>query len=152
MVVETNATFDHQVWCLDLATKRVYISRHVIFDEKSFPAKELAENTTSRRTNPIVDKPLTIPSSVISSNLSSNISAVVPPQNDHSSPSVEMPILAASNSTQQSPPPTSNDYSPSPPPTLNFENSIDPKIVIPQISPSPQVPQEPDNTSNNPIV
>ena len=76
----------------------------------------------------------------------------MPAQNDHSSPSVEMPILAASNSTQQSPPPTSNDYSPSPPPTLNFENSIDPKIVIPQISPSPQVPQEPDNTSNNPIV
>ena len=32
--------------CLDLATKRVYISRHVIFDEHSFPAKELAEYTT----------------------------------------------------------------------------------------------------------
>ena len=76
----------------------------------------------------------------------------MPPQNDHSSPSVEMPILAASNSTQQSPPPTSNDYSPSPPPTLNFENSIDPEIVIPPISPSPQVSQEFDNTSNNPIV
>ncbi|RVW78438.1 hypothetical protein CK203_051433 [Vitis vinifera] len=118
MVVETNATFDHQVWCLDLATKRVCISRHVIYDEKSFPAKELAENTTSRRTNP---------------------TAAVPSQNDHSSSLVEMPILVASNSTQQSPPPTSNDYSPPPPPTLNFENSIDPEIVIPPISHSPQL-------------
>ncbi|KAL6316981.1 hypothetical protein AAG906_024520 [Vitis piasezkii] len=107
MVVETNATFDHQ-----------QLNGYTSHDMSS---KELAENTTSRRTNPHVDKPLIIPSSVIS---------------------IEMPILAASNSTQQSPPPTSNDYSPSPPPTLNFENSIDPKIV----------PQEPDNTSNNPIV
>ncbi|WJZ97436.1 hypothetical protein VitviT2T_016040 [Vitis vinifera] len=84
----------------------------------SYQAKELAENTTSRRTNP---------------------TAVVPSQNDHSSPLVEMPILVASNSTQQSPPPTSNDYSPPPPPILNFENSIDPEIVIPPIS-NPIIP------------
>ena len=77
----------------------------------------------------------------------------MPPQNDHSSPSVETPIFAASNFAQQSPPPTSNDYSPPLPTTLNiFENSIDPEIVIPLISSSPQVPQEPNNTSNNPIV
>ena len=76
----------------------------------------------------------------------------MPSQNDHSSSLVEMPILVASNSTQQSPPPTSNDYSPPPPPTLNFENSIDPEIVIPPISHSPQVSQESNNTFNNPIV
>ena len=63
----------------------------------------------------------------------------MPSQNDHSSPLVEMPILVASNSTQQSPPPTSNDYSPPPPPILNFENSIDPEIVIPPIS-NPIIP------------
>ena len=64
-----------------------------------------------------------------------------------------MTILAASNSRQQSPPPASNDYYlPHPPPTFNFENSIDLEIVIPPISPSPQVSQELDNTSNNPIV
>ncbi|KAL6314116.1 hypothetical protein AAG906_011854 [Vitis piasezkii] len=162
MVAETNATFDHQVWymdsganahitsdatnlthqqpfresetvtvgngsgepdrqnstsrCLDFATKRVYISRHVIFDEHSFPAKELAEYTTSRRTNP---------------------PAVVPSPADPSSPSIQMPILAASTSTQQSPTPASNDYSP--PPTSTFENPIEPDIVIPPISHSPQV-------------
>ncbi|KAJ0052608.1 hypothetical protein Pint_02743 [Pistacia integerrima] len=116
--------------CLDLATKRVYISRDVIFDEKSFPAKELAESTTSRRTNP--------PADVLS-------------PNDPSPPSVQVPILAASNSTQQSPPPASNDYS-HPPPTLNFENPIEPEIVIPPISHFPPVQLEPNNTSNNPSV
>jgi len=43
--------------CLDLRIKRVYISRHVIFDEQSFPAHELANQTTSQSTTPAAGTP-----------------------------------------------------------------------------------------------
>ena len=99
--------------CLDLATKRVYISRHVIFDENSFPVKAIAVPTTSRSTNPAAGTPLIITSSVLSSDLLSNIFVVVPSHTDSSPPSIPIPILAASDIVQHSPSPAQNNY-PSP--------------------------------------
>ncbi|XP_062173574.1 uncharacterized protein LOC133879040 [Alnus glutinosa] len=46
MVAQTNATIEDQPWyadrykCLDPITNKVYLSRHVVFDENAFPAKE----------------------------------------------------------------------------------------------------------------
>jgi len=79
--------------CLDLTTKRVYISRHVIFDEQSFPAQKLANHTTSRSTTPVAGKPLIIASSVISSTLLSNVSTVVASQDNPFSPQLKFQIL-----------------------------------------------------------
>jgi len=79
--------------CLDLRTKRVYISRHVIFDEQSFLAQELANHTTSRSTTPAAGKPLIIPSSVISSTLLSNVSAAIASQANPTSTQLKFQIL-----------------------------------------------------------
>ena len=55
--------------CLDLATNRVYISRHVVFDEHSFPAKELVVFNSHLNQNSTASKSLIIPTSVMSSSL-----------------------------------------------------------------------------------
>ena len=73
------SNYQRGYWCLDLSTKRIYISRHIIFDEHSFPTKAIIDNTTSLSTTPTAGKPLIIPSSVISSTLLSNVFAVVAP-------------------------------------------------------------------------
>ncbi|RVW85694.1 hypothetical protein CK203_033446 [Vitis vinifera] len=112
--------------CLDLATKRGIHLKTCHLDEHSFPAKELVEYTTSRRTNP---------------------PAVVPSPTDPSSPSIQMSILAAFHFYPTISNSCIHDYSP-PPPTSTFENPIEPDIVIPPISHSPQVLPKADNTSN----
>jgi hypothetical protein len=135
----SNCQKGHQ--CLDLKTKWVYISRHVIFDEQSFPAQELANQTTSRSTTPAAGTPLIIPSSVVSSPLLSNISTAVASQDNPSLPSTESSNLEATDSAHSSSDTTSN-YSSPPSPILNSQNPIDVDIDTSSISPSP----DPENT------
>jgi hypothetical protein len=53
--------------CLDPFTDRVYLSKHVIFDEKSFPAKDHAHLQLPTKVNAASDSPFTIPVSTTSS-------------------------------------------------------------------------------------
>ncbi|KAJ0092460.1 hypothetical protein Patl1_27129 [Pistacia atlantica] len=135
MVVETNATFDNQVWYMDSGAN-AYITSD-------------ATNLTHQQ--PFHESETVIVGNGLGEPDRQNSTSRCAISKQSFSPPVRMPLLAASNSTHQSPPPTSNDYF-NPPATLNCENPIEPEIVIPPISPSPQVPLEPDNTSNNPIV
>ncbi|KAJ0113603.1 hypothetical protein Patl1_02880 [Pistacia atlantica] len=182
IVAETNATFDHQVWYMDICanahitSNATNITHQLPFREsetENLTSKILLQGVVENGLYPLAGcktshKSLTCLSATIGVRDNADIwhsrlghhssvllESVLSP-NDPSPPSVQMPLLAASNSTHQSPPPTSNDYS-NPLPTLNSENPIEPDIVIPEIVippifPSPQVPLEPDNTSNNPIV
>ncbi|BBN68012.1 hypothetical protein Prudu_254S000200, partial [Prunus dulcis] len=47
-IVESSYSLNHQGYkCLDLSTRRIYLSRHVLFDEDTFPFKELTSSLDS---------------------------------------------------------------------------------------------------------
>lgn len=48
-------------WCLDPLTERVYLSRHVVFDEQSFPAKDYARVNLPSKVNASSDVPFIFP-------------------------------------------------------------------------------------------
>ncbi|KAJ8622023.1 hypothetical protein MRB53_030552 [Persea americana] len=73
--------------CLDLSSGRLYLSRHVVFDESFFPFASVTHTTNSSSKSPLVDVWLPIFTHPISSSLSPT-SVPTPPQ---SSPSTSVP-------------------------------------------------------------
>lgn len=118
--------------CLDLATGRVYISRHVIFNEDQFPAKNMAANSGSpvstRSTNP--SHVCSIP--VLSNPLlfDAPLSNLTHPESNTSDVETEFP-------SSDTPSPIS-DNSPLPDPLALQPQS--PNIELPVTSPLPQPP------------
>ena len=73
--------------CLDLSSGRLYLSRHVVFDESFFPFASVTHTTNSSSKSPLVDAWLPIFTHPISSSLSPSF-VPTPPQ---SSPSTSVP-------------------------------------------------------------
>jgi transposase InsO family protein len=105
--------------CLDLFTNRVYLSRHVVFDELSFLAKEVAISRLPSKINASVDAPFLIPVSSPISHSHSDFHI----SND--TPSMSSPNPDATITTPLSqPPPTSSSAAPIP--TIPAPSSIQP--------------------------
>ena len=114
--------------CLDLATKRVYISRHVVFDEHCFPAKELEVFNSPANQNSPASKSLIIPTSVMSSSLLSLLNFTdIQSQPPTSDPASLRPVLHLPNI----PPPSHPEPSPSniePIPATHTDQPVVPTI------------------------
>ncbi|CAH9141381.1 unnamed protein product [Cuscuta epithymum] len=97
--------------CLDLSTNRILISRHVTFDESTFPFQTQTNTDPPSSYDFLIDQP--------SPYLLSQIFPTVPNLPGHSPPTNNPPPLTshADPSTSQPQPPTSPPPSPSPIPT-----------------------------------
>jgi len=92
--------------CLDLFTNKVYLSRHVVFDEDSFPAKDQAVSPFPSKVCAQNDAPFILPVQFPILNLpqtSSNFSPVSPSPVALSSPPISPPIATSSPSRFQPP-------------------------------------------------
>ena len=94
--------------CLDLVTNKVYLSKHVIFNENSFPAKDQATTQLPSKINAQGDAPLFLPislplvcfslveldSSAVTTSLEQTPFATLHPDTNHLSPrSPTFPLL-----------------------------------------------------------
>jgi hypothetical protein len=79
--------------CLDPITNKVYLSRHVVFDEQNFPAKDQASSHLPSKINAIGDVPFILPVSLLPTSVSGspNSSSVTPV------PAVTLHIPSAAN-------------------------------------------------------
>jgi hypothetical protein len=139
--------------CLDPVTDRVYLSRHVVFDEQSFPAKDHARLQVPSKISAVSDAPFMVPVSIpdpispslspnttphtatTSSSLPSNVSSL-DASLDHpsSSPSIslespctildQLPIT----SPAPAPAPSESDYQPIVPPAPAPSESLAPNV------------------------
>jgi len=114
--------------CLDLATNRVYISRHVVFDEHSFLANELAVFNSPSNQNSTASKSLIIPTSVMSSSLLSLLNFIdIQSQPPTSDPTSLSPVLHIPDIS----PPSNLEH------TLERQEFSDQTHIVPSISAAP---------------
>jgi transposase InsO family protein len=92
--------------CLDPVTNKVYLSRHVVFNEDSFPAKDQAVSLLPSKVCAQNDAPFILPVQFLVLNLpqtASNFSPVSPSPAAPSSPPISPPIATSSPSRSQPP-------------------------------------------------
>jgi hypothetical protein len=133
--------------CLDPITNKVYLSRHVVFDEQTFPAKDPTFSHLPSKINAVGDSSFTLPVSFLpppypfSTNSGSNNSHVVP-----NSTSISQSSVSASSSppTPSLPSPQLSPNLPSIAATSNHSPATAPLTIEPMSSPpSPTPPANP---------
>jgi hypothetical protein len=118
--------------CLDPVTNKAYLSKHVIFDEQSFPAKDQADSHLQSKINAKGDAPLFL-------HVSCSIPYIMPTVSDHIVASVE-------SSTEPTPSQPNSPHAPIPSEPQPPSTSPEPNSPQAPILPEPQPPSHPMTT------
>ena len=118
--------------CLDPVTNKAYLSKHVIFYEQSFPAKDQADSHLQSKINAKGDAPLFLP-------ISCSIPYIMPTVSDHIAAPVESSIGLAPSQPNSSQAPIPFEPQPTSP-------SLEPNSPQAPILPDPQPPAHPMTT------
>jgi hypothetical protein len=138
--------------CFDPLTQNVYLSRHVVFDEASFPAKETANSHLSATGTAAPDVPSLLSVSLSPPNFSPSITLPTVPHTSHSaipavtptSPSPPIVNLAVPPPLLPSTTPPTSPSLPTPAPTTKPPSS---PIPYPPIAPLSLAPLSPINSA-----